>query len=58
MARKVTDIRMYDIGVGGFSDKSKWDEIPFPKPLKKRLLRKINFLNRLPFTLAIKFIKL
>jgi hypothetical protein len=55
--RKVTDIRIYAIGEGGYSDKRKWVEAKMPKSVKNRLLKKMNFLNRIPFSIAIRIVK-
>jgi hypothetical protein len=55
--KKVRDIKLYELGEGGYANKSTWVEIPMPAHKKRKLLRRMNFLNKLPFTLALKFIK-
>jgi hypothetical protein len=38
----VTNIRMFDVAIGNFNDRSKWHEVEVPKEWKKKYLSKIN----------------
>lgn len=58
MARnKLTNIKIYEIDLGDYGNKSKWIELPINKYKKKEALERMNFLNKIPLNVALHILK-